>query len=430
MSRREPSMNSPGAGGTRKDGKPALPSLAILPFRTMHDGLLRADFANCVTMRITETLKSVKAMRVIAAASTMNLPHDMPVAEVGRCLDVDYVLRGQIVRADQTLYFTQWLYQGLSGELILEHEVECGLGQLEGFERDVLARVIADVRLPLLESEIDRIMAKRPREGSAYELALRAQVAMCRLDRRSVTRAKALLERAIEKDPGYATAYAWLARYYSIRIGQGWTTDPAADANEARRLAECAIARDPENVVALATAGHLASYLDRNFAAGERLLRRAVKICPNEPLGWLLLAGTLAYTGRPSEGRKAVEYALTLSPIDSQANFFYNFAAVCCYAEGDYEAAIRYAQRSFEFNPRYSTTLKALVVSLVACGRVAEAREYAALLRKCEPTYTAYRAASTVPFQDRVLREQFLRQLRTGGCFDSPHLTRSPRRTR
>lgn len=406
----------------------ALPSLAILPFRTMHDGLLRADFANCVTMRITETLKSVKAMRVISAASTMNLPRDMPVTEVGRCLDVDYVLRGQIVRAEQTLYFTQWLYEGSSGNLILEHEVECGIGQLEGFERDVLARVVADVRLPLLENEIDRIMARRPRKESAYELALRAQVCMCRLDRRSVTRAKGLLERAIAKDPDYATAYAWLARTYSIRIGQGWSTDPIADAREARRLAECAIARDSENAVALATAGHLLSYLDKNYAAGERLLRRAVEACPNEPLGWLMLGATLAYTGRPATGRKHVEYALTLSPLDSQANFFHNFAAICCYADGAYEAAIGHANRAFELNPRYSTTLKALIVSLVGSGRVTEAREYAAALRKQEPSYNAERAASTVPFQDRVLREQFLRQLRTAGCFDVPRSVQRSRR--
>jgi adenylate cyclase len=429
MSRRDISMTKSGARrGSAGGGRSTHPSLAVVPYVTLQDGLLRADFANCVTLRITDTLTKVDALRVTSAASAMNLPRDLSIAEIGRQLNVDYVLRGQIVRAEQTLYFTQWLYEGASGNLILEHEVECGIGQLEGFERDVLARVIADVRLPLVEHEIDRIMSKRPQVASAYELTLRAQIAMWRLDRRSFATAKKLLERALQADPEYATAYAWLARHYSIRIGQGWTQNSVSDAREAKRLAEIAVNLDPDNPVALATGGHLASYLDKDYKTGETLLRKAVETCPNEPLGWLLLSATLAYTGRAIEGRRCAEYALTLSPLDSHAYFFHNFAAVCCYTQGDYRQAILYAQRSFELNANYSTTLKALIASQVGYGQVRKAREYAARLRRLEPTYTAEVAARTVPFQDSALRDQFLRQLRTGGCFDELRSTRSARR--
>ncbi len=417
-SSRDRSQVGPVARPPRKAGHSALPSLAVLPFGTLHDGVIRPDFARCVTMRITDMLKSVDGLRVTSAASTMNLPQRLTIPEIVDRLSVDYVLRGQIVRADQTLYFTHWLYEAPSGNLILEHEVECGLGQLEGFERDVLARVIADVRTPLMENEIDRILSRRPRDASAYELALRAQVALCRLDRRSVNTAKGLLERAIERDPAYATAYAWLARQYSISIGQGWSADRQADAREAKRLAEHAIALEPDNAIALATAGHLCSYLDKDYKTGEALLRRATKACPNEPLGWLLLSATLAYTGRAQEGREHVEYALTLSPLDTHAYFFFNFAAVCCYAQGDYKSAIEYAEQSLLLNSKYSTTYKALIASLVGYGNVRRARSLAARLRKLEPAYTADRAAATVPFEDSALRDQFVRQLRTGGCFD------------
>jgi adenylate cyclase len=425
-------VDSPSGTGDTQGAAPAkrtpTPALAIVPYTTLPDGLLRAEFANCVTLRITDTLKSLDSLRVTAPTSAFNLPSRLPIPEIARRLDVDYVLRGQIVRSEQTLYFTQWLYEASTGALILEHEVVCGLGELEGFERDVLARVAADVRLPLMEHEIDRIMSRRPRNASAYEQTLRAQVELCRLSRADAASAKRRLTSAIERDPTYATAYAWLARYYSIRIGQGWSRDRLADAREARRLAEHAISLDPENAIALATAGHLASYLERDYGTGEKLLRRAVRSCPNEPLCWLLLSATLAYTGRPVEGREAAEYALSLSPLDSHVYFFYNFAAVCCYAQGDYEQAIDYAQRSLSLNPHYSTTLKALIAALVACGRVRKAREFAPRLRRLEPSYTAEVAVRTLPFEDSALREQFVRQLRTGGCFDAP--CRSSRRRR
>ncbi|MEZ5815725.1 MAG: hypothetical protein R3D44_01410 [Hyphomicrobiaceae bacterium] len=402
------------------------PSLAVVPYFSV-DGLLTRGFTTGVTLRVTEILGSVGDLRVTSASSAMNLPRSLSIPQIGQQLGVDYVLRGQILRSEQTLYFTQWLYEARTGALIVEHEVECGLGQLEEFERDVLARVVADVRLPLKENEIDRIMERRPRNASAYALTLRAQVAMCSLQRRSFYQAKRLLTSALAKDPRYAMAYAWLARFHSILIGQGWSKDRRRDVREAKRLAEIAIELDPQNAIALATAGHLSSYLERDYARGECLLRRAIKCCPNEPLGYLLLSATLAYTGRALEGRKCVEYALTLSPLDSQLYFFNNFAAVCCYAEGDYAMARKYALRSERQNPHYSTTLKALAVSCVGLGEVSEAREAAKRLRWLEPTFNEKVARTTVPFQDPVLCEQYIRQLRTAGCFDSPSLRRRRR---
>lgn len=394
------------------------PLLIVLPYFSF-DSLLSRGFTRSVTLRVTEVLSRVDDLRVTAAASAINIPRNLTIPEICQRFGVDYVLRGQIVRVDQTLYFTQWLYEAPTGALIFEHKVECGLGQLEEFERDVLSRVIASIRVPLKENEIDRIMRERPRNRSAYELALRAQVTIHRLDRRSFALAKKLLLRALDKDPGYATAYAWLARHYAILIGQGWSCDRNSDAREAKRLADLAARLDPDNSIALATAGHLRSYLYRDYQQGELLLRRAIRSSPNEPLGYLFLGGTLAFTGRGHEGRACVEYALSLSPLDSQAFLFLNFAAVCCYADSDYASAIAYGRQAKRLNPNYTTTLKVLSASLVAHGNVNEAREIAARLRRTEPSYTPAAAQMTLPFRDLAVRDQFVRQLRTAGCFDA-----------
>lgn len=395
-----------------------MPAIAVFPYASLPDGLLKPDFAKSVTLRVTETLKRVDALHVTSASSALNLVGNLSIPEVGRLLNVDYLLKGQILRAGSTLFFNQRLYEAPSGQLILEAEIECGLGELAGFERDILARVIADVRLPLQEAEIDRIMARGTRSASAYELVIRAQLEMQSLNRRSLATAGRLLVRAQTIDPGYASAYAWMARHHSIRIGQGWSEDRTADSRAARQLAERALELDPANAIALATAGHLRSYLDKDYVAGEALLRRAIEACPNEPLGWLLLSATLAYTGRASEGRENVEYALTLSPLDAYLYAFYNFAAVCCYAQGDFEQAVEYARQCHELNPRYSTNYKVLAISLVGLGAVAEARATAAELRRLEPGYTADVAAGTVPFEDPIARRLFVRRLKTAGAFD------------
>lgn len=413
-----------------RKGAAARPALAVVPYFTIQDGILRPDFADCVTLHVTETLQRVNELRVTAPASTINLARNLSVQEIGRRLGVDYVLRGQILRNDQTLYFTQWLYEVASGGLIRQVESECGLGQLEGFDRDILARVIADVRLPLQENEVERIMSRRTRNASAYELAVRAQLAIHKMDRRNFALAKRQLDRALTLDPHYATAYAWLARYHSIRIGQKWSTNPRAEAQEAMRLAEIAIGFDSENAIALATAGHLNSYLRFQYKEAEHLLRRAIRACPNEPLGWLLLSATLSYTGHGDEARDLAEYAISLSPLDSCIYSFYVFASVSCYVQGDYEQAARYARQAAEHNPNYSSVYKALALALVGLGEINEARAAAIALRRIEENYTHEVAARTLPFQDPVLRETSLLRLRTAGCFDTiePSRKRSKRR--
>ncbi len=407
------------AGKSRSDKRFGrdLATLAVMPYFVAPDAVLNAEFAKGVTVRVTDTMKSIHDLRVISASSMLGLKRSLPIPAISQLVDADYVLKGQILRADQELHFKHRLYDGPTGNLITTVEVSFGLGDLHGFEREVLTRVAADVLLPLRESEVDRIMAKRAGNTTAYELTVKAEIALHCLTRRHFARAKRLLLEALAIDPRNAAANAWLARYYSLRIGQGWAKDHWAEGREALRFASMAIALDPEHGLALATAGHLNSYLHKNYVGGEALLRSAVQASPNEALAHLFLSATLAYTGRARLGREHAEYALSLSPLDRCIYTFYNFAAVCCYADGDYEAAVSYARQSLDCNANYSTTHKVLAASLVGLGRVREAREVVHALLAIEPGYPAI-AAQTVPFKDARMRDLYLRQIRTAGCFD------------
>jgi Flp pilus assembly protein TadD len=164
----------------------------------------------------------------------------------------------------------------------------------------------------------------------------------------------------------------------------------------------------------LAIAGHLNSYLCKRLDVGLDLLRKAVHACPNEPAAWLLYGVSLAYDGKAKEGRRCAKYALSLSPCDPFAYMFHGLIALCCYADGDYQAAVRHCQRSILDNPNYATTYKVLAASLVALGEVSEARRAGARVLEIEPNYPGV-AAATIPFRDRTVRELMLTRLRTAG---------------
>jgi len=393
----------------------------VAPYFIPPDAFLGRQFGDVVTVRIAEALRRLDNLRVLAPSTSLSkeMRHLRlaPLSDVRERLGVDYFLKGQIARQDQRLTFMHQLYDMRRLELLDTFELHCEIDRLFELEHEVLARVASEVMVPLREAETERIEAMRARDHSAYECVVLAQIALNRLSRRSFERARTLLRKALAIDPENASALAWHARYHSLRIGQGWARDRNAEASEAKRLAALALRHEPANALARATAGHLTSYLHKDYATAERLLAGVVESCPNEPLGWLFLATTQAYTGQTVEARRNAAYALSLSPLDSMIYSFHSFASIAHWAAGDFASARHHAQLSVDLNPNYSSSQKVLAASLVGLGEIERAREVGAIVRRLDPGYRKF-AAATVPFSAPDVRELFLRQVRTAGCLD------------
>ena len=118
---------------------------------------------------------------------------------------------------------------------------------------------------------------------------------------------------------------AWAARWHSIYVGQGWSTNQAQDSATAVELAMKAIELDGQNALALATYGHLRSYLFHDYDSAFSYFDRALAACPSLSLAWLLSSGTLSYVGRSEQAIKHAEQALRLSPLDR--SLFYSYTS-------------------------------------------------------------------------------------------------------
>ena len=92
------------------------------------------------------------------------------------------------------------------------------------------------------------------------------------------------------------------ARCLSQRKASGWTTDPAADVAEVRRLARRAAEFGPDDAVALATAGIGLAFVAGDIRDGGALLKRALALNPNLAMTWLFIgwatSGTVSRSSR------------------------------------------------------------------------------------------------------------------------------------
>jgi adenylate cyclase len=268
------------------------------------------------------------------------------------------------------------------------------------------------------DREMRRSMRKPPESLSAYELVLRALDFLYRLQRDAHARARGLLQQAIAIDPDYAPAYAYIAYWHVFRVGEGWSADPVNDAQEAARMAEAAISRDPKDGMALAMLGHVQSFLLRNFERANAILDRAIAAAPNCALAWTMSSVSRGYIGEGATAVTRAETGLRLSPLDGHAFWFEGQLAQAHYINGDYAAAVAWAQRAAAQNPSAMFNLRVLAASLAALKRIPAAKRVAQDMLALNPGFRLGSYRNSCPFAGKTL-EDWLARLSEAGLPES-----------
>jgi tetratricopeptide (TPR) repeat protein len=199
---------------------------------------------------------------------------------------------------------------------------------------------------------------------------------------------EALFDAALAKDPHYAAALAWRAYWHVLRVGQGWSPDPANDAAQADHFARSAIECNSMEPMAFAVHGHIASYLYKDFDLAFRRFETALRINTNAASAWLWSAAAHAWLGNGSQAIDEINKAMALSPYDPLMYAYSGIASMAYLADGQYERTIECALRSLRENRTYTHGYRMLVIALVLSGREDEARASARRLLELESGLT------------------------------------------
>lgn len=393
-----------------------LPSVAVLPLHNLGGKEEDDYFADGIVEDIIVSLSALQELFVISRTSTLMFRGAQPdPRHAGRALGVRYVLMGSL-RRGRGMRINLQLVDVLNGGTVWMDRIDLGPNELFAVQDEIVRKVVAGIAPSVQAAELRSIMRRPPDSFSAYDHWLRALHVINSRDRDTFMTTRAHLEAAMRDDPGFAMPAAWLARWHSIYIGQGWSSDVAADAARCRELAQTAIGLDPRNALALATAGHHRSFLMHDCESGRAYLDQAVAVCPNSSIAWTLSSATRSYLGRGDEAVRQAEQGLNLSPLDQGRSFHHSFLCMAHYANGTYEDAVRWARMAISENPRHSATYRTLIVSLAGLTRIEEAREAARQLLQLEPDFRlgAYKK-TRLPFVHALLRAQCIKHLRAAG---------------
>ena len=390
------------------------PSIAVLPFQTLGLDAAQSYLAQGIIHDIVASLAGIRELFVISSTSTLTFA-DTAIDPANIChrLGVRYLVTGALMRHGELLRMRVELNDFDTRSVLWTNQYEFSVAEL--FEiQDAIATKVAYALLPHIHiSELKRAERKAPQSMDAYDLVLQGMYRLYRLSYDDLVAARGLFERALEYDPQYGTAHAMMAKWYILHIGEGHSTDFKVDAHEALRFASQALKSDPSDPLALAIFGHTNSFLFADYDRAIDAFDRAIAGTPNSAIAWTLSASTYCYLGEGERALVRASYGISLSPLDPYAYFYQSALTNAHYTNGTFEEAVQWGRKVMATAPRYVANLRLLIASLVAAGRIEEAREIGAALLNVDPRFSVEKFCSWYPLKQperrAILAERFIK---------------------
>jgi adenylate cyclase len=413
--------------GTRFDDAPARPALAlpdkpsvaVLPFQNMSGDPEQEYFADGIVEEIITALSRMRWLFVIARNSSFTFKgRAVDVKQVSRDLGVRYVLEGSVRKAANRIRITAQLIDATSGVHLWAERFDGGLEDIFDLQDQITARVVGEIAPKLEQAEIERAKRKPTESLDAYDYFLRGMANVHQWTRAANDEALRLFYKAIELDPGFASAYGMAAWCYIWRKLNGWVIDRAQETSEGARLARRAVELGKDDAVALSRGGHALAWFIRDLDNGAACIDRALVLNPNLAAAWNLSGWVRAYRGELDLAIEHHARAMRLSPLDPILYNMHVGTAFAHFLAGRYDEAIRWANRALSEQPNYPAANRILAASNALAGHMSEAHEAMAHLRELDPSLRVSNLKEVFPLRRPEDLAKFAEGLREAGLPD------------
>ncbi|MFT6076373.1 MAG: TolB-like protein/DNA-binding CsgD family transcriptional regulator [Yoonia sp.] len=395
--------------------RPDKPSIAVLAFENMSGDPDQEYFSDGISADIITALSRSPWLFIIARNTTFTFKgSNVDVRRIAEELGVRFVLEGSVRRSDDRVRVTAQLIDGQTGGHVWSERYDGKLRDVfdlqDEITRNVVASIQTTVHLSTIEEPVER--GARP-DLTVWELTMRAWHLLYDFTPKSFDTAKALLERALALDPESAEANMVLSLINHHVALMGFAADTMLAMEAAYALGRRAIQLDDRNEYAHWALGISCWGLhkhDESIVA----LERAVDLNPNCSLAYGSLGTLYGLVGRTDEAIANQQIAIRSNPRDPSIFFRFSGIALAYYLDGQYEAAITWAERAINRMPRWFYGHFLLVASYIALDQLEQAQEAVEACKKALPDIRA-KDLDRVPLKDPAKMEHLRTRLHNAG---------------
>jgi TolB-like protein/class 3 adenylate cyclase len=374
-------------------------SIVVLPFANMSGDPEQEYFVDGVTESLTTDLSRIHGAFVIGRNTAFTYKgkrHDLK--QVGRELNVRYVLEGSVQRAGNRMRVNAQLVDAESGQHLWAERFDKPLADLFDLQDEIVARLSNALSVQLPAAEARR--AERAPNPDSMDLCFQGWSWLNRaMTPDNLVEARRMFDRALALDPANVWGLLGIATV-DLRVALGFLVDDrAAQFAGAEAAAVRAVTLAPENAIAHLTLGVVQISTDR-AAQGVRQCERALKLDPNLAGAHAAIGNGKIQLGQAEEAEAHIREALRLSPRDTYAYLWDFIAGAAKLRLGREEEAVAWLRRSVETNPSFPGSRFFLAAALARLGRLPEASSEAQAGLAISPTFTISRFQAGAPSDD------------------------------
>ena len=397
-------------------------AIAVLPFDDMSATHDQQYLADGITEELITGLAKFPELIVMSRNATLTYK-DKPTdsRQVGKDLNVQYVVEGSIQRSDQNVRVTAQLIDASTGRPLWADRYDREINSIFAIRDDITRSIVGTIGGlggKLAQAEVARLSGKNPNSFTAYDYLMRGWYEWHKFTREGNAAARDLFELARKIDPNYARAYAGLAWAYADDYDYEWTDDYDKTLKLALENASTAVRLDPNDYQAHWALGWAYLYNRQHERAMAHYLR-ARDLNPNDAELLAEMANFLIFIGQPKQAIDQAKEAIRLNPFHE--NWYVEYLGWAYEEAGMPKEAIEIFEQAIDLrNPSedqlwYFPTIAAAYAHPTV-GRMDDAREIVKTLLSRKPEFSTSEFVSRLlPYKTKELLDRYVNAVRRAG---------------
>jgi TolB-like protein/Flp pilus assembly protein TadD len=335
-------------------------------------------FCDGLAEEIINDLTQMEGLRVASRTSSFAYKgKSEDIRDIGQKLNVDSVLEGSVRKTGDRLRVTTQLINVADGYHIWSKNYDREVRDVFAIQLEI-AHSIAGALKVELSDEVKHAIGNKPTTSiEAYDFYLRGREFFYRNKRKYIQHAMEMFSRAIDKDSGFALAYAGRADCHSYFYW--YYGSSAADREQAQVDSETALKLAPELSEAHAARG-LALAINEKYEEAEKEFERATALNPDLFEAYYFYARTCFVQGKYEQAKDLFLEASRVNPDDYQSPALLAFLYKTIGQEAKMAPVLREAmdriERRLALNPDDSRAIYLGADVLIRMGEKDKAMEW------------------------------------------------------
>lgn len=388
------------------------PTIAVLPFANMTKDPEQDYFCGGIADNLISTLARTQRILVIDRNSSFSYKgKSIPIKQIGRELNVDYLITGSVQKSDELIRIHAQLISAESGLHIWAERYEKKFKDIFSLQDEITTEVLKAIGIKLKTPWWDN----KDWEGISDVENFIKIMKVCEYiedpTKEGYDSAFVDAKEIIEANPNYPRRYDLLANVYSIGLMLG-TCESAICLLKNMEAVKKSLSLDENSYWANLNLGTVFLFR-KEYDKAITSIKKSIELNPVYSYGYYFLGMAHNRIDKPLEALESLKTAIRLNPIPPIG--FLMELSVSYYNLKQYKKAIKILNVCMERKPNEGNIYLSLAVAYDRAGKKGAAKEAVFKLRNLEPDMSIEKLRKRLLFKNPDRTKEILTILKNAG---------------